>query len=173
MGIRTETMEVPTTPAPNWYHLPPIPDADPRGLAPNGRTSPQFPSQPSASDRQRFTRAPVGQQTERPAHPTPPSQGRRPTRCRGDNTPRTRGQGSPRPTKGLRKGWVDSPPNTPPGEPGAVTPVPDTGTNHPTNRARAPRRSLPQLQYSQTAGARREHRNNGSTMRAAQGRTQK
>ena len=110
MRIQTETMEVGTTPTPSGHHLPPIPDADPRGPAPNGHTSPPFPRQLSASERQRFTRAPAGQQTERPAHPPPPSQGRRPTRCRGEKTPWTRGQGSPRRTKGLRKGWGDSPP---------------------------------------------------------------
>ena len=54
-----------------------------------------------------------------------------------------------------------------------MTAVPDTGTNHPTDQTRAPRGSSPQLQYSQTAKARRAHRNNGSTTRAAQGRTQK
>ena len=173
MRVRTETMEVPTTPAPNGHHLPPIPDAGPRGPAQNGRTSPAFPPQPSASDRQRITRAPAGQQTERPAHPPPPSQGRRPTRCRGDSTPRTRGQGSPRPTKGLRKGWGNNPPNTPPRERGAMTPVPDMGTDHQTDWAPAPRGSPPQLQHGQTARARRAHRNNGSTTRAAQGQTQK
>ena len=80
MRIRTGTMEVPTTPAPNAHHLPPIPDADPRGPAPNERTSPPFSRQPSASNWQRFTRALTGQQTECPAHPPPPSQGQRPTR---------------------------------------------------------------------------------------------
>ena len=44
------------------------------------RTSPPFSRQSSASDRQRFTRAPAGRQTERPAHTLPPSQGQRPTR---------------------------------------------------------------------------------------------
>ena len=114
MRIRTGTMEVPTTPAPNRRHLPPIPDADPRGHAPSGRTSPPFSHQLSASDWRRFTQAPTGQQTERPAHPPPPSQGRRPARCRGDSTPRTRNQGSPWPTKGLRKEWGDSPLQHPP-----------------------------------------------------------
>ena len=173
MRIQTGTMEVPTTPAPNRHPLPPIPDAHPRGRAPNGLTSPPFKRWPSASDRQRFTRAPAGQQTECPAHPPPPSQGRRPTRCLGDSTPGTHSQQSPRPTKGGCKGWGDSPPNTPPHERGAMTPVPGTGTDHPTNRAHAPRGSPPQLQHSPTARARGAHRNNGSTKRAAQGRTQK
>ena len=171
--IRTETMEVPTTPTPNGHHLPPIPDAGPRGPAPNGRTSPPFPRQPSASNRQRFTQAPARQQTKRPADLPPPSQGRRPARCRGDSSPRTHGQGNPRPTNGLRKRWGDNPPNTPPRERGVMTPVPDTGTGHPTNQARAPRGSPSQLQHGQTAKARRAHRNNRSTTRAAQGRTQK
>ena len=74
--IWTEAMEVPTTSTPNGHHLPPIADAGPRGPAPNGRTSPPLPSQPSESDRQRFTRTPTRQPTERPARPPPPSQGR-------------------------------------------------------------------------------------------------
>ena len=80
MRIRTETIGVPTTPAPNGRHLPLIPDAGPRGPAPSGRTSPPFPRQPSASDRQRFTGAPTAQQTERAAHPLPPSLHRQPNR---------------------------------------------------------------------------------------------
>ena len=80
MRVCRETMGAPTTPTPNRHHLPPIPDAGPRGSAPNGRTSPPFSRQSSASDRQRCTRAPTGRQTEHPAHPPPPSQGRRPAR---------------------------------------------------------------------------------------------
>ena len=114
MRVWTETIGAPTTPTPNGHHLPPIPDASSRGPAPKGRTSPPFSRQSSASDRQRFTRAPSGRQTEHPAHPPPPSQGQRPTRCQGDHTPRARGQGSPRPTQGLRKGWGNSPPHAPP-----------------------------------------------------------
>ena len=114
MRVWTENMGAPTTPTPNGRHLQPIPDADPRGPAPNGRTSPPFSRQPSTSDRQRFTRAPAGRQTDHPAHLPPPSHGRLPTRRWGDHTPRTRGQGSPRPTEGLCKGWGDSPPHTRP-----------------------------------------------------------
>ena len=174
MRIRTGTIEVSRTPAPNGHHLTAIPDADPRGQAPNGRTSPPFSRQPSASDWQRFTRAPTGQQTERPARLPPPSQGRRPTRCRGDSTPRTRSHGSPRLTKDLRKRWRNSPPFTPPPrERGAMTLVQDTGDDQRTNRARAPGRSPAQLQHSQTARARRARRSNGNTAGAAQGRMQK
>ena len=126
MRMRTGTMEVPTTPAPNGRHLPPIPDADPRGHAPSGRTSPPFSPQQSASDWRRFTRAPSGQQTERPAHPPPPSQGRRPTSCRGDSTPPTRSHRSPRPTKSLPKGLGDGPPTNPPPRAGRD----DTGSGH-------------------------------------------
>ena len=50
-----------------------------------------------------------------------------------------------------------------------MTPVPDTGTDHRTNRARAPRSSPPQLHYGEAARALRAHRNNGSTTRAARG----
>ena len=107
-------MEVPTTSTPNGHHLPPIPNAGPRGPAPNGRTSPPLPRHLSESDRQRFTRIPTRQQTERPARPPPSSQGRRPALCRGDNTPRTHGQRNPRPTKGLHKGWGDNSPSAPP-----------------------------------------------------------
>ena len=116
--IRTDAMEVPTTSTPNGHHLPPILDAGPRGPAQNGHTSPPFSRQPSESDRQRFTQTPKGQQTELPAHPPPPSQGRRPARCRGDSTPQTDGQGNPRPTNDLHKGFGDNPPNTPPPESG-------------------------------------------------------
>ena len=112
MRVWTGTTGVPASPTPYGHHLPPIPDAGPRSPASNGRTSPPFSRQSSASDRQRFTRAPTGRQTERPAHPPAPSQGRRLTRCRGDHTPWTRGKGSLRPTQGLRKGWGDSPPNS-------------------------------------------------------------
>ena len=166
-------MGAPTTPTPNRHRLLPIPDAGPRGPAPNGRTSPPFSRQLNASDRQRFTRAPAGRQTEHPAHQPPPSHGQQPTRCRGDQTPRTRGPGSVRPTQGQRKGWGDSPPHNPPRERGATTPVPDSGTVHPTDQTRAPRGSPPRLQHSQTAKARRAHCNNGSTTRVTQGRTQK
>ena len=145
MRIRTGTMEVSTTPAPNGRHLPLFSDAHPRDHAQSGRTSRPFSRQPSASDWRRFTRAPTGQQLERSAHPRHPSQGRWPTRCRADNTPRTRSQGSPRPTKDLRKGWGDSPPNNHPRERGAMTTVPDTGTDQPTSRARAPQGSPTQL----------------------------
>ena len=65
------------------------------------------------------------------------------------------------------------PQQPPPRERGAMTPNPDTGTGHPTNRARAPRGSPPQLQHGQTARARRTHRNNRSTTRAALEPTQK
>ena len=67
--VWTEAMEVPTTSTPNGHHLPLIPDAGPTGPAPNGRTFPPFPRQPSKSDRQRFTGTPTGQQTERPGCP--------------------------------------------------------------------------------------------------------
>ena len=161
-------MEVPTTPAPNGRHLPLIGDADPRGHAPSGRTSPPFSRQPSASHWRRFTRARTGQQTERPAHPPPPSQGRRPTRCRGDSTARTHTQGSPRPTKGLRKGWGDSPPNNPPRERGAMTLVQDTCTDHPTNRSPCtttfpvPAATQPNRQGAQGASQQREHGGSGT-----------
>ena len=171
--IWTEAMEVQRTSTPSRHHLPPIPDAGSRGPAPNGRISPPFPHQPSESDRQRLKRTPTGQQTERPARPPPPCQVRRPARCRGDSTPRTHGQEDPRPTNGLHKGRGDNPPNAPARERGAVTPVADTGTGHPTSWACTPRGSSPQLQHSQTTGARRTHRDNGSTTRAAQERTKK
>ena len=171
--IRTEAMEVPTTSTPYGHHLPPIPDAGPRGPALNGRTSPPFPRPPSESDRQRFTRTLTGQHTERPAHPPPPSQSRRPAHCLGDSTPRTYDQGNPLPTKGLHKGGGATPPTPPPRERGAMTPVLDTGDRHLTNWARTPRGSPPQLQHSQTSGAQRTHRDNRSTTRAAQERTQK
>ena len=166
-------MEAPTTATPNGHHQPRIPDAGRRGPAPNGRTSPPFPQQPSESDRQRSTQTLRRQQTERPTRLLPPSQSRRPARCHGDSTPPTHGQGQPRPTNGPNGGLGDKPLNAPSRERGAMTPVPDTGTGHPTNWACTPRGSPPQLQHSQTAWARGTHRDNGSTPRAAQERTKK
>ena len=104
---------------PNNLHAQRTPSTtDPRRRSKRPRNEqPHIPTilcQPSKSDRQRFTRARPGQQTERPAYPPRPSQGRRPAPCRGDSTPRTHGQGNPRPTKGLHKGWGDSPPHNPP-----------------------------------------------------------
>ena len=58
MRTWTRTTEAPATPTPNRHHLPAIPDAGPRGPAPNGCTSPPFSRQSSASDRQCFTRVP-------------------------------------------------------------------------------------------------------------------
>ena len=113
MRVWTGPTGAPATPTPSGHHLPPIPDAGPRGPAPNGRTSPPFSRRSSASGRRRFTRAPAGRRTEHPAHPPPPSQGQRPTRCRGDHTPRTRDQGSLRPTQGLRKERGNSLPHSP------------------------------------------------------------
>ena len=77
-----------------------------------------------------------------------------------------------RPTACTR-GGATTPPTPGPRKRGALTPVPDTGTGHPTNWARTPRGSPPQLQHSQTAGAQRTHRDNGSTTRAPQERTKK
>ena len=108
--IRTEAMEVPTTSRPNGHDLPPIPDAGPRGSAPNGRTSPPFPRQSSEGNRQRFTRATTGQQTEHPAT----SQGRRPAGYQGDSTPLTHGQGNPRPANGVHKVGRTTFPTPPP-----------------------------------------------------------
>ena len=113
MRVWTGTTGAPATPTPSGHHLSPIPDAGPRGPAPNKHTSPPFSRQSSASGRQRFTRAPAGRRTEHPARPPPPSQGQQPTHCRGDRTPRTRDQGSLRPTEGLRKERGDSPPCSP------------------------------------------------------------
>ena len=115
MRVWTGTMGAPTTPTPNGHHLPLIPDADPRGPAPNGRTYPPISRQSSASDRQRFTRAPAGLQTEHPAHPPPPTKGRRPTRCRGgphatDRRPKEPAA-DPRPAQGVRGA---APPKLPP-----------------------------------------------------------
>ena len=113
LRVWTGTKGAPANPTPSGHHLPPIPDAGPRGPAPNGRISPPFSRQWSASSRQRFTRARAGQRTEHPARPPSPSHRQRPTHCRGDDTPRTRDQGSLRPTQGVRKGPGDSPPHSP------------------------------------------------------------
>ena len=113
MRIWIGTTGAPATPMPSEHHLPPIPDAGPRGPAPKGRTSPPFSRQSSTSGRQRFTRTPAGWRAEHPAHPPPPSKGQRPTHCRGDHTPRKRDQGSLRPTQALRTDRGDSPPRSP------------------------------------------------------------
>ena len=113
MRIWTGTTGAPATPTPGEHHLPPIPDAGPIGPAPNGRTSTPFSRQSSASGRQRFKRTPARQRAKHQARPPPPSQGQRPTHCRGDHTPRTRDQGSLRPTQALRKEWGGSPPRSP------------------------------------------------------------
>ena len=113
MTIWTGSTGAPATPTPSEHHLPPIPDADPRGPAPNGCTSPPFSRQSRASGRQRFTRTPAGWWAEHPARLPPPSQGQPPTHCQGDHTPRTRDQGSLRPTQALRKERGDSPPPQP------------------------------------------------------------
>ena len=113
MRIRTGSTGAPATPTPSEHHLPPIPDAGPRGPAPNGSTSPPFSRQSSASSRQYFTRTPAGRRAEHPARLPPPSQDQRPTHCRGDHTPQTRDQGSLQPTQGLHNERVDSPPRRP------------------------------------------------------------
>ena len=104
----TEAMGVPTTPTPNGLRLPPIPDAGSRGPAPSGRTLPPFPRNPSERDRRRSKQTPTRQQAGRPARLLPPSQGQ------GDSTPRTHGQGEPRPTNGPNRGRGDKPLSAPP-----------------------------------------------------------
>ena len=113
MKIWTGTTGARATSTPGEHHLPPIPDAGPRGPAPNGRTSPPFSRQSSASGRKGFKRTPARRQVKHPARPLPPSQGQRPTHCPGDHTPRTRDQGSLRPTQALRKERGGSPPRSP------------------------------------------------------------
>ena len=113
MRIWTGTTGAPATPTPSELHIPPIPDAGPRGPAPNGRTSPPFSRQSGASGRQCFTRTPARRQAEHPARSPPPSQGQRRTHCPGDHMPRTHDQGSLRPTQDLRKERGDSPPRSP------------------------------------------------------------
>ena len=113
MNIWTGTTGAPATATPDEHHLPPIPDAGPRGPARNGRTSPSFSRQSSASGRQRFKRTPARQRAKHPVHPPPPSQGKRPTHCRRDHTPRTRDQGSLQPTQALHKERGGGPPRSP------------------------------------------------------------
>ena len=124
-------MEVPTTPTPNGHHLPPIPDAGPRGPALSRRTSPPFPRRPSERDRQCSTQTPTRQWTVRPARLPRPSQGRQPARCRGDSTPRIHGQGDPRPTNGPNRGRGDKPLNAPPPQAGRHDTSPGHGHRPP------------------------------------------
>ena len=113
MKIWTGTTGAPATPKLGEHHRPPTPDAGPRGPAPSGRTSPPFSRRPSASDKQRFKRTLARWRAKRPAHLPPPSRGQRPIRYQEDHTPRTRNQGSPRPTPALRKERGGSPPRSP------------------------------------------------------------
>ena len=112
MRIWTGTTGAPATPTLGEYHRPPTPDAAPRGPAPSGRTSPPFSRRPSASSKQRFKRTLARRRAKRPAHLPPPSRSQRLIRYREDHTPRTRDQGSPRPTPALRKGRGGSPPRS-------------------------------------------------------------
>ena len=109
MRIWTGTTGAPATPTLGEHHQPPTPDAGRRGPAPSGRTSPPFSRRPSASGKQRFKRTLARRLAKRQAHPPPPSRGQRRIRYREDHTPRTRDQGSPRPTPALRKGRVGRP----------------------------------------------------------------
>ena len=109
MRVRTEAVEAPTTRRPDRHRLPPIPCTGPRGLAPTGRTSPPFPRRPSERNRQRSILAPTRQQTVNRARLPPPSQSVRPVRCRGDGTPRTRGQRDLQQTSNPNRGWGDEP----------------------------------------------------------------
>ena len=112
MRICTGTTGAPATPTLGEHHRPPTPDAGPRGPAPSGRTSPPFSCRLSASGMQRLKRTLARRRAKRPAHPPPPSRGHQPIRYREDHTPRTRDQGSPRPTPALRKGRGVSPPRS-------------------------------------------------------------
>ena len=113
MRIWTGTTEAHATPTLGEHHRPPTPDAGPRGALPSGRTSQPFSRRPRASGKQRFKRTLARRRAKRPAHPPPPSQGPRPIRYREVHTPRTRDQGSPRPTPALRKARGGSPPRSP------------------------------------------------------------
>ena len=113
MRIWTGTTGASATPTLGEHHRPPTPDAGPRGPAPSGRTSPPFSRRPSASSKQRFKRTLARRRAKRPAHLVPPSRSQRLIRYREDHTPRTRDQGSPRPTPALRKGRRGSPPRSP------------------------------------------------------------
>ena len=75
MRIWTGTTGAPATLTPDEHHLPLIPDAGPRGPAPNERTSPPFSRQSSAGGRQRFKRTPARRRVKHPAHPPPSCQG--------------------------------------------------------------------------------------------------
>ena len=110
-----------------------------------GRTSPAFQHRPSKRDRQCSTRASTRHQTVHPARLPPPFQSQRPVRCRGDRTPRTRGQGDPQQTSNPNRGWGDEPLKASPRKPGVRASAPDTGTGSTTNRTNAPRGSPPWL----------------------------
>ena len=104
MRIWRGTTGAPATPKLGEHHRPPTRDTGPRGPAPSGRTSPPFSRRPGGSGKQRLKRTLARRRAKRPAHLPPPSRGQRPIRYREDHAPRTRDQGSPRPTPTLRKG---------------------------------------------------------------------
>ena len=163
-------MEVPTTSTPNGHHLPPILDGGPRGAAANGRTSTPFPRQPSESNSQRFTQTPTqaadgtcsSSAASLPgsaASPLPGGQHNADIRPRGPAAHQ-------RPPQGVG----GQPPEGPPPRAGRGDTGP--GRRHRPLDPLGPYTtgSPPMLQHSQTPRARRTHRNNGSTTRAAQER---
>ena len=154
----------------------------------------------STTDPRRRSKRPRNEQTHIPTVPTPAERERQAALHTGPHQAADRGSSSsatslPGSVAGRRPGGQhatdtrprepaaderpaqgvgEQPPlHPPPRGRGAMTLVPDTGTGHPTNGARAPRGSPPQLQHGQTAGALRTHHNNRSTTRAAQERMQK
>ena len=168
--IRTEAMEDPTTPTPNGHHL----TTDPRCRSKRPRTErAHIPTIPTPAERERQAALRTG--PRQAADGASSSSATSLPRSAAGLLPggQHAGGGTRCRPKACASGGGTTPATPPPREQGAMTTVPDTGTGHPTNWARAPRGSPPQLQHGQTARARRTHRNNRSTTRAAQERTQK
>ena len=153
-------MEVPTTRTPNGHHLPPIPDAGPRGHAPSRVHIPTIPT-PANRARQTALHTDAHQAADGASSSSAASlPGSAAGPLPGGQHAAHTGQRGPTANQRPEQGVGRQTPQRPPRKQGVTTPVPDTGIGHPTNSARTPRGSPPQLQHSPTAGARRTHRDN-------------
>ena len=171
--VRTEALEAPKTRRLDRHHLPPIRGAGPRGPAPGGRKSPRFPRWPSERGRQRSTRAPTRKQTVHPASPPPPSPRHGPVHCRGDGTPRTRGQAEPQQTSNPDGGLGNQPLKAPP-LPHAGRDSTSPGHGHrPPSQPGPCATGLPTLWRSQATWTRRTRHYSGGTTQATRERTKK
>ena len=108
-------------------------------------------------------RAPAGWQTEHPAHPPPPSQGQRPTRCRATPRHRHAAQGACGRPKACARDGGTAPPTTPPPQVRGHNPGPGFGYEPPdrpdpcTTGSPTPAATQPNRQGTEGASQQREH----------------